>query len=70
MSLPLDADDAYVEARKNGARDDVEALSVLYHLVDATIDDVAKLCDTPRVNIECIVWADEAERVHGRAVMP
>lgn len=65
-SLPLDADDAYVEARKNGARDDVEALSVLYHLVDATIDDVAKLCDTPRGDIECIVWADEAARVHGR----
>jgi hypothetical protein len=68
VNLPLEADDAYVEARKNGARDDVEALSVLYHLVDASIDDVAKLCETTRNVVECIVWADEAERVHGRAL--
>ena len=66
VNLPLEADDAYVEARKSGARDDVEALSVLYHLVDATIDDVAKLCETTRSVIECVVWADEAERIHGR----
>lgn len=65
-TVPFEADDAYVDARKSGARDDTEALSVLYHLVDATIDDVAKLCETTRSVIECVVWADEAERIYGR----
>lgn len=61
LDAEINVNEEYRAAVRHGSKSDVETLAVLYHLVDSSIDDVAKLCDAPRDRVVRLVWGEEPE---------